>query len=65
MYKLSIINGPSPSRIPFPLPYADNFDDAPLNGEANYLTNQADAFEIIQNGGGKLMRQMMVQQPVS
>jgi galactosylceramidase len=71
MYTLSTINGtkgdygPSPIRTPFPLPYADNFDDAPLHSEAKYLTDQAGAFEVVQSGAGKVMRQMMVQQPVS
>jgi galactosylceramidase len=71
MYTLSTINGtkgdygPPPIRTPFPLPYADNFDDASLHGEAKYLTDQAGAFEVVQSGAGKVMRQMMVQRPVS
>jgi hypothetical protein len=71
MYTLSTINGtkgdygPSPIGTPFPLPYSDNFDDAPLHGEAKYLTDQAGAFEVVQSGAGKVMRQMMVQRPVS
>jgi galactosylceramidase len=71
MYTLSTINGtkgdygPPPIRTPFPLPYADNFDDARLHGEAKYFTDQAGAFEVVQSGAGKVMRQMMVQKPVS
>ena len=71
MYTLSTINGTKgdfgkPSeRAPFPLPYTDNFDDAPLHSEAKYFTDQAGAFEIVENGAGKAMRQMMIQRPVS
>ncbi len=71
MYTLSTINGTKgdygspPIRTPFPLPYSDNFDEAPLHGEAKYLTDQAGAFEIVQSGTSKVMRQMMVERPVS
>jgi galactosylceramidase len=71
LYTLSTINGtkgdygPSPAETPFPLPYTDNFDDAPLHSEAKYLTDQAGAFEVVQSGAGKVMRQMMLQRPVS
>jgi galactosylceramidase len=71
IYTLSTINGtkgdygPPPIGTPFPLPYADNFDDAPLHSEAKYLTDQAGAFEVVQSGAGKVMRQMMVQRPIS
>jgi hypothetical protein len=71
MYTLSTINGtkgdygPPPAETPFPLPYADNFDDAPLHSEAKYLTDQAGAFEVVQSSASKVMRQMMAQRPVS
>jgi galactosylceramidase len=71
MYTLSNINGtkgdygPPPMPTPFPLPYADTFDDTPLHGEAKYLTDQAGAFEVVQNGAGKVMRQMITQPPIS
>jgi hypothetical protein len=52
-------------RTPFPLPYADTFDGAPLHSEAKYLTDQAGAFEVVQNGAGKVMRQMMLKPPIS
>jgi galactosylceramidase len=71
MYTLSTINGtkgdygPPPKRTAFPLPYSDTFDGAPLHGEAKFLTDQAGAFEVVKSGAGKVMRQMIVQPPVS
>ena len=71
MYTLSTINGtkgnygPPHTATPFPLPYADTFDDTPLHGEAKYLTDQAGAFEVVENGAGKVLRQMMLKPPVS
>jgi hypothetical protein len=71
MYTLSTINGtkgdygPPPTRTVFPLPYTDTFNDAPLHGEAKFLMDQAGAFEVIQSGAGKVMRQMITQPPVS
>ena len=71
IYTLSTINGTKgdygspPMRTAFPLPYADTFDDALLHAEAKYLADQAGAFEVVQNGAGKVMRQMMVKQPIS
>ena len=71
MYTLSTINGtkgdygPPPKRTAFPLPYTDTFDDARLHGEANFFADQAGAFEVVQSGAGKVMRQMMTQPPVS
>ncbi|CAF1193727.1 unnamed protein product [Adineta ricciae] len=72
LYTVSTINGTkgaydAPPSQPFPLPYADNFDDHQVYSEAPYFSDQTGSWEIIDTAStrGKTMRQMVPERPIS
>jgi len=55
-----------PTDAPFPLPYADNFEDTPLHHTPKYLSDQDGAFEIQRCEGrpGNCLEQMIAESPI-
>jgi O-glycosyl hydrolase len=56
-----------PPPASFPLPYADNFEDTPLNRSPKYLSDQDGAFEAQPCAGrpGKCLEQVIVSKPIA
>ncbi|MGA2712969.1 MAG: discoidin domain-containing protein [Bryobacteraceae bacterium] len=46
-------NAVPPPAAPFPFPYADNFENASLSGQAKYFFDLNGSFEIVSCGGGR------------
>ena len=72
LYTVSNINGTkgayeTPPSMPFPLLYADNFDQHRTSSEAPYFSDQIDSWEIVDTATshGKTMRQMAPETPIS
>lgn len=72
LYTISTGNGTkgastAPPSMPFPLPYADNFDQHPTSSEAPYFSDQTGSWEIVETSGsrGKVMRQMVPEKTIS
>jgi galactosylceramidase len=72
LYTVSTINGTkgsyeAPPSMPFPLPYADNFDQHRTSSEAPYFSDQTGSWEIVETATshGKTMRQMAPQTTIS
>jgi galactosylceramidase len=72
LYTVSTINGTkgsyeAPPSMPFPLPYADNFDQHRTSSEAPYFSDQTGSWEIVDTGSshGKTMRQMVAETTIS
>ena len=73
LYTFSTVNGtkgdhgPTPAPTTFPLPYADDFESYTPHKFANYLTDQAGSYEVVQSNNtahGQTLRQMMPLMPV-
>jgi galactosylceramidase len=72
LYTVSTINGTkgsyeAPPSMPFPLPYADNFDQHRTSSEAPYFSDQTGSWEIVETATshGKTMRQMAPETTIS
>ena len=72
LYTVSTINGTkgsyeAPPSMPFPLPYADNFDQHQTSSEASYFSDQTGSWEIVDTAGsrGKTMRQTVPETTIS
>jgi galactosylceramidase len=72
LYTVSTINGTKgayeiPPSMPFPLPYADNFDKHQTSSEAPYFSDQTGSWEIVDTASshGKTMRQMTPETTIS
>lgn len=70
VYSISTIGGQGhgaaaglPGR-PLALPYADDFDSAPVGKQARYLADMDGAFEVVPCGAGRCVRQVMPQAPI-
>ncbi|XP_046548409.1 galactocerebrosidase-like [Haliotis rubra] len=56
-----------PASVPFPLSYAEDFEQYEVGEEPYVLAPQTGSFEVMDVGGtrGKVMRQMTLQRPVT
>ncbi|XP_064598743.1 galactocerebrosidase-like [Liolophura sinensis] len=61
-------NAPTPPPYqPFPLPYGENFEGYPENGEPNNFAQQVGSFEVVKSSDAnrsKVLRQVVLEDPI-